>query len=287
MYKIIGADGKEYGPASAEQLRQWIAEGRANAQTKAQAEGSGEWKMLGEFAEFAEALRPKTPPLTPPPLTSRVQAEQMANEIIARDFDIDISSCISRGWELVTGRFWLFVGVTVLFWLARLVAGLVPFGMLVLWGVLLGGYQWMFLKRARGNEISAPDAFAGFTLAFVPLMLAGIVSKLLFIPAFFLCILPFIYLYVAWKFAFLLVIDGKLDFWPALEVSRKVITRHWWKMFGFLIVLWFINLAGTLMCGIGLLVTRPVTTAALVYAYEDIFRARPPEKAPPSVAPAT
>ena len=27
MYKIKGADGKEYGPASLEQLRQWIGEG--------------------------------------------------------------------------------------------------------------------------------------------------------------------------------------------------------------------------------------------------------------------
>ncbi|MBI2929010.1 MAG: DUF4339 domain-containing protein [Verrucomicrobia bacterium] len=287
MYKILGADGKEYGPASVEQIRQWIAEGRANGQTKAQAEASAEWKTLGELAEFADALRAKAPPPAAPPLTSRVHAEQMANEIIARDFDIDISACLSRGWSLVTDRFWLCVGVTVLFWLARFVAGMVPFGLFVLWGVLLGGYQWMFLKRARGHEISAPDAFAGFTLAFVPLMLAGIVSKLLFIPAFLLCILPFIYLYVAWKFAFLLAIDKKMDFWPALEVSRKVITRHWWTMFGFLIVLWFINLIGTLLCGIGLLVTWPVTAAALVYAYEDIFRVRPVESAPPAVAPAT
>ena len=34
MYKIIGADGNEYGPITTEQLRQWLAEGRVNAQTK-------------------------------------------------------------------------------------------------------------------------------------------------------------------------------------------------------------------------------------------------------------
>ncbi len=38
MYKIIGADGKEYGPVTSEQVRQWITEGRANAQTKVQPE---------------------------------------------------------------------------------------------------------------------------------------------------------------------------------------------------------------------------------------------------------
>ena len=47
-YKIIGADSVEYGPVSAEQIRQWIAEGRVDAETKLQAEGSGEWKRLAE-----------------------------------------------------------------------------------------------------------------------------------------------------------------------------------------------------------------------------------------------
>ena len=53
MYKIIGADGKEYGPVTTEQLRQWITEGRANAQTHVQSEGGTEWKPLGTLPEFA------------------------------------------------------------------------------------------------------------------------------------------------------------------------------------------------------------------------------------------
>src|SRR5881397_4170961 len=56
MFKIIGSDGKEYGPVSADVLRQWIAERRAGAQTHVQAEGSVGWKTLSEFPEFAAAL---------------------------------------------------------------------------------------------------------------------------------------------------------------------------------------------------------------------------------------
>jgi hypothetical protein len=56
MYKIIGADQKEYGPVTSDQIRQWIADQRANAQTKARAEGEQEWKTLAEFPEFAPAL---------------------------------------------------------------------------------------------------------------------------------------------------------------------------------------------------------------------------------------
>lgn len=66
MYKIIGADGREYGPITAEQLREWIAEGRANAQTRAQAEGTAQWKPLTEYLEFAPALG-RTPPVWPAP----------------------------------------------------------------------------------------------------------------------------------------------------------------------------------------------------------------------------
>jgi TM2 domain-containing membrane protein YozV len=62
MYKIIGADAQQYGPVSAEQVRRWIAENRATAQTLVQAEGVTEWKPLGALAEFAGDLKPTTPP---------------------------------------------------------------------------------------------------------------------------------------------------------------------------------------------------------------------------------
>ena len=62
MYKIKGADGKDYGPIDANQIRQWIAEGRINAQTLVLAEGATEWRAISEFAEFASSF-----PTLPPP----------------------------------------------------------------------------------------------------------------------------------------------------------------------------------------------------------------------------
>jgi TM2 domain-containing membrane protein YozV len=73
MYKIIGTDGRPYGPVSAEEMRRWIAENRVNAQTLVQMEGSQEWKPLGSFSEFASGLKAVPPPIAPPPsaVTSR------------------------------------------------------------------------------------------------------------------------------------------------------------------------------------------------------------------------
>jgi hypothetical protein len=63
MYKIIGVDLKEYGPIAAEQLRQWIGEGRVNGQTKVLPEGATEWKTMADLPEFAAVLPRPVPPL--------------------------------------------------------------------------------------------------------------------------------------------------------------------------------------------------------------------------------
>ena len=62
MFIIIGGDGKEYGPASANQLRAWISAGRANLETRAKVPGTDEWRRLGDYAEFDGSIA------TPPPL---------------------------------------------------------------------------------------------------------------------------------------------------------------------------------------------------------------------------
>ena len=68
MYRIIGADQKEYGPISAEQLRQWVTEGRVNAQTLVMAEGSTDWKPLQTLPEFSILLGLQPPPAGPAPI---------------------------------------------------------------------------------------------------------------------------------------------------------------------------------------------------------------------------
>lgn len=52
MFIIIGGDGKEYGPATASQVRGWLAGGRASPDTRAKRVGTEEWRRLGDFVEF-------------------------------------------------------------------------------------------------------------------------------------------------------------------------------------------------------------------------------------------
>lgn len=63
MFFIIGGDGREYGPVTVDQIRAWIAAGRANLESKAKALGTDEWRRLADFAEF---LSPEgAPPVMP------------------------------------------------------------------------------------------------------------------------------------------------------------------------------------------------------------------------------
>src|ERR1051326_516578 len=118
MYKIIGGDHKEYGPVSAEEIRRWIAEGRANAQTSARLEGTGEWKPLSAFAEFADALRgPGVPPPLIEPRLSPLIAAACTDQILTRYSEIRIGRCLANSWNLLMGNFGLLFGATFLVWL--------------------------------------------------------------------------------------------------------------------------------------------------------------------------
>ncbi len=53
LFTIIGGDGREYGPVTAQQVRAWVATGRADEDTKAKVAGTDEWKTVGDFPELS------------------------------------------------------------------------------------------------------------------------------------------------------------------------------------------------------------------------------------------
>jgi hypothetical protein len=66
MYRIIGTDGREYGPITAAQIRQWIAEGRIERQTPVFVDGAKDWNFVGLLPEFANCFPATTPPVMTP-----------------------------------------------------------------------------------------------------------------------------------------------------------------------------------------------------------------------------
>lgn len=313
MYKIIGGDHKEYGPISGEQLHEWIQQGRANAQTLAQAENQIEWKPLITFSEFAEALAAKPLVVTPP--FSAPGASGMTPEILERDYDLDLGRCVSRGWELLQKNMGLLIGATAIYAGIEFTIGLlgaIPligaiFSLLNLFvaGPLAGGLFYVLLQTIRGQPATCGDVFEGFRRSFLQLVLGYIVSTLLaglcFLPvgvvgfmafmpsltrqedpgmipvlitvvAGLVCLVPMIFLSVNWMFTVPLIVDKRMQFWSAMQTSWTMVRKHWWQLFTLALLVVLMNIAGTLLCCVGVLFSLPIGIAALMYAYETIYR---------------
>lgn len=203
MYKIIGADQKEYGPFTAAQIAQWIAENRANGQTRVQAEGSAEWRALSSFPEFAAALAGGA---APPPAGAAAAVPSSgtaptAEEILSRGDDLfRIGSCVSRGWELLKANFGAVFGGTLLFLIFLIFIGMLKvffIGMLkvfgnipivgwivnavglVVPGPLSGGLYRLYLKCVRNQDTGLGEIFSGLRSGFLQLVLAYIVPGLM------------------------------------------------------------------------------------------------------------
>ncbi len=321
MFTIIGGDGKEYGPASTEQIRAWLKGGRANLSTKAKALGTDEWRPLGDFAEFGTIDDTTTASVEPPPLSAPagdVHPKTYAADLIARAQPLDVFGCLDRSFCLWKANFFPLVGGTLLILLLQMALGLIPIlgsiAGLFLNGVFYGGLYYYYLGKMRGQPREVGDVFAGFSRAFVPLMLASLLITVLtlavvlpfvgplvygFVKAAFLhghppAVLPsfsplallsafvgfllLLYLSLSWAFTFTLIIDKKLAPWAAMEVSRRVVTKQWFRVFFVTLLGAILALLGLIGLFIGVLFTLPLMLGAMLYAYEDLCN--PPPKNP-------
>ena len=237
MFTSIGADQKHYGPVSEEEIRQWIRDGRADGRTLASREGTTDWKSLATFPEFApytsaQGLPPRLPGTTPSQTVPGISDAQL----LAGEPDFDLGLCLGKGWELLMSNFGLLVGACLVVWVLDMAVMMIPLLGPFLSGVLYGGLYMVFLKRIRGEASSVGEALSGFSSAFVQLLLAGFLSTFLAAIASYCCLLPWVYLKIAWIFCLPLVMDKRLEFWTAMELSRKVVTRAWFKVFGLVLI---------------------------------------------------
>jgi hypothetical protein len=263
MYTIIGGDGKEYGPVSAEQVRAWIIGGRANLQTKVKLAGTDDWKTVEEFPEIMSGSG------------AAVSGVPPVADVFRQAAKLDIISCYERSWTLLKANFWPLVGVSFLMSLIYAALGYSQYrGIFIMTplfgGVLSGGLYYYFLRKVRGLPTTIGDLFAGFTKAFVTLIVAGLLVSIFVTVGMICLVLPGIYLVISYVFTQILVVDKGLGFWKAMETSRTIITRQWWRILGLMLLSVPFILLGVAALFVGIFVAIPLVTGAVVYAYEDL-----------------
>ena len=102
----------------------------------------------------------------------------------------------------------------------------------------------------------------------------GIMSYFGMLIGILFIIIPIIYLIIGWAYSMILIIDRKMNFWPAMELSRKVVTKHWFQIFFFLIAIGIISSLGVIVCGVGLFFTIPMAMTMFAASYVHIFDER-------------
>jgi len=176
-YYMQGGDGKEYGPVSAEQLRQWALEGRANAQTQVRPADGTEFVAFGMVAELTvPSSIPASRPVVNP--QARIFTSAQSGE------DTDASAQIKRFSAVVAaGSSWMKLLALTMFGLSVLLCFTIV-GLLVAWLPLWQGINlWSAANLAKqavytGSEhdlLQALDKIRrSFTIGFFLIVVLGI-----------------------------------------------------------------------------------------------------------------
>jgi uncharacterized membrane protein len=170
---------------------------------------------------------------------------------------------ISEGWALVTADLGNYVLLALIF---LVLSSAVP---VILQGPMIAGLHIFTMKKLMGRRAEFADLFTGFNY-FVPTLVASIVIGLFVFAGTLLCVIPGLVVAAMYKFTYLFIVDKRMDFWPAMQASHAVVKRDYAGFTLFLILMALVNVLGALCCIVGLLVSVPVTFAAITVAYKEI-----------------
>jgi len=187
---------------------------------------------------------------------------------------LPLGGYLKTGWGLFKQYPGGFVGFCLLYFVIQVALNAIPFlGVVAAAAIstpLLIGNFIVSAKLLHGQPTEFRDFFTGFQYL-LPLLLLSLVAGIFISIGTILLVIPGIYLAVAYLFASYLVVDRRLDFWPAMELSRRTVTPRWFGYFAFVLLVALLNLAGALALGVGLLVTIPLSFCAVTAAYADLF----------------
>lgn len=291
QYFLIGTDGRQYGPLSQDDVFTWLTDGRASRYSRARRETEAQWAALRDMPEFEAATRP--PHMAGAAIANSrddTQGGSSASEPASgRRMRLDPVSCFRRAWWLVARDFALLGGWTLIVAITIIATTAIPrVGWLVgllLNNLLTAGVYLLFLARMRGQRPVFNDVVVAIRNAAGRLVLAGVTQSMITAPIVYastttsdqlrtgllVLSIPSLYLLVGYVFVLPLIVDRNLPFWRAMETSRRTVHRQWFQTFGLLFAAGLLLIIPARWFIFGLVLTLPVCTAALMFAYEDLF----------------
>ncbi len=209
-----------------------------------------------------------------------------------RDYDFDIMEMVKAGWERINGvktqfiaGFAIYIAAAIIVQLTlglvfpqgtpempnllnQQIVGILSYPVLM---PIMAGIMMMAIQQYRGETVDFKSVFNYFYMT-GKLALAGVIIYVLTVIGFLLFIIPGIYVSVAYAFTIPLIVDKNMDVWEAMELSRKTVTKHWFKVAGLMGLLSIIVFISAIPLGIGLVWTIPLMFVTLYgLAYPVMF----------------
>lgn len=330
MQWFYAINGERLGPVTPEQLSTLVANGTVTSETLVWREGFANWEPWGSVAA-ANPLPAADPGAPIPEATVQAAVEtgpeqewsmdEFTQQLAQNGYATSVGGALSRAWATYKSFFGLALGAMLVVMLISMVAGLLPIvGFLS--GILVtphlnAGAAWLFLKRARGEEVEFGDVFAGFSRCYGKLALLGLIQfvvviglvvvfgilmAVLGVPlsesgpgnppqmepaaamglmvAVFFFMLVGIFLTARFLLSHIVAIDRAEGAVDAYRMSWRITSGKFWTVFGLLLVMMLLGIAGTLALLIGLLFVMPLYPALIAQLYHDACESaagRPPE----------
>ncbi len=214
-------------------------------------------------------------------------------EGVAAPYDFKIFDIFREAWSRTYGFKWPVIVATLLIFIALTV---VSFGIILILELfnqthpalvsiltdaftfvlsiicypLFAGILMMGLYRSVDADINYKMAFSFFSYSF-PIIIATFCTTILIMLGLVLLVIPGIYLTVAYVFTLPLIIEKNMDFWQAMETSRKAVHQHWFKVFFTYTLMLIIYVISAIPFGIGLIWSIPLFVALHGILYRIIF----------------
>ena len=173
---------------------------------------------------------------------------------------------MGQGWELVKADLGTYVLIALIFFLLSSIP--------LIQGALVAGFHIYTMKKIMGRNAQFGDIFHGFNF-FVHTLLASLLIGLFVFLGTLCFIIPGLVVAAMYKFTYLFIVDKRMEFWPAMQASHAVVRNDYFGFTMFLILAFLVNVLGFLCLLVGLLVTVPVTFAAITVAYREVVGFEP------------
>jgi uncharacterized membrane protein len=183
--------------------------------------------------------------------------------------DFNIANCLTEGWAILIKDFGQYIGLTIIYLIILGTVRTTGLGIFLVAGPLNIGFFYIVISRIYDKPFQISDISKGFNF-YVHAILAHILIGAFSVFGFILCIIPGIFIYSWYLLAYIYIFDRDMDFWKAMEESRKIAFNHMFEFFVLALIIGIVFFAGLIFCGIGILIAIPYIKIMTVIAYKDL-----------------